>query len=52
MILGTVVLADEAGEPYKAPGSTVETTKNFGAGALGSIVLIDPDTGLPYKIGD
>ena len=52
MILGTVVLVDVDGEPYKAPGDTVNTPKNFGAGMLGSVVLIDPDTGLPYKIGE
>lgn len=51
-VLGSVVLADTNGEPYKADGQTSNTARNFGAGMLGSIVLIDPSTGEPYKIGE
>jgi hypothetical protein len=47
--LGGVVLVDPSGEPY-AVGSPVDTP--IGIGALGSVVLIDPATGEPYKIGD
>lgn len=47
--LGGIVLVDPSGEAYAA-GSPVDTL--IGIGVLGSVVLIDPATGEPYKIGE
>ena len=47
--LGGVVLVDPDGEPYAAGTPSQESV---GVGILGSVMLIDPATGEPYKIGD
>lgn len=49
-ILGSVVLIDEDGDPYKSSGPITPTAKNFGLGLLGGVVLIDPFTGNPYSL--
>lgn len=48
-ILGSVVLSNEGGEPYKAPGA-LAGPKTFGSGVLGAVILIDPETGEPYSL--
>lgn len=48
-MLGGVVLVDGGGEAYSA-GDGVDSSVPIGI--LGSVVLIDPDTGDPYKIGE
>lgn len=47
--LGGVVLVDPSGEPYAA-GTPADAP--IGVGVLGRVVLIDPATGEPYKIGE
>lgn len=48
-IIGSVVLVDPDGEPYAA-GTPSEVTTS--ANMLGMIMLVDPETGEPYKIGE
>lgn len=50
-ILGSVVLSNEGGEPYKAPG-TLAGPKTFGSGVLGAVILIDPETDETYSLED
>ncbi|MFA5387310.1 MAG: hypothetical protein WC322_02835 [Candidatus Paceibacterota bacterium] len=39
------------GDPYAAPNDGVSDSEQMAAGILGMVVLFDPDTDEPYRLG-